>query len=250
MKHFIPLTVTTFLKTTGLKTVSLAGSCLLRAWMDTLDSKVIYHDTVVDAAFQTDGQKRIYIFWHENLVWPLYYRKNCNISMLLSQHRDADVLEQVARIFGFGCVRGSTNRGGRAALREMMSAAQQQHLTITPDGPQGPRRTLAGGAIYLASKLQMPIVLLGIGFDRPWRLNSWDRFAVPRPFSRARVISSQDIWIPDNLCRDELEFHRQSVENRLTSLSDEAESWAVSGKTRTGQLPVLPGPKSSVLYRF
>ena len=55
------------------------------------------------------------------------------------------------------------------------------HLTITPDGPHGPRRRMAPGPIYLASKLGLPLVLMGYAYDRPWRLPSWDRFAVPRP---------------------------------------------------------------------
>ena len=59
------------------------------------------------------------------------------------------------------------------------------HLTITPDGPRGPRRHMAPGPIYLASKLGLPLVLMGYAYDRPWRLHSWDRFAIPRPGSRA-----------------------------------------------------------------
>ena len=63
------------------------------------------------------------------------------------------------------------------------------NLTITPDGPRGPRRQLAQGPVYLASKLGMPIVAMGFGYDRPWRFNSWDRFAIPRP-TRGPVPSS------------------------------------------------------------
>jgi len=231
-----------------LKTGALLGSCLIRNWMATLDSKAAMEDAAVDAAFPSDGRKRIYIFWHENLLWPLYYRKNCNIAMLLSQHRDAHVLEQVARIFGFACVRGSSNRGGRAAIRELMTASAAMHLTITPDGPQGPRRKLASGPIYLSSKLQMPLVLLGIGFDRPWRLNSWDKFALPRPFSRTRIVVSGDIQVPPDLDRDTLEQYRVMVEERLTFLSDEGERWAMSGESVSGESVLQPGPKASMFH--
>ena len=107
--------------------------------------------------------------------------------MLLSRHRDAEILSHVAYHFGFDFVRGSTNRGGAAALRELLAKSRQMHLTITPDGPRGPRRRMAPGPIYLASKLGLPLVLMGYGYDRPWRLRSWDRFAIPRPCSRARA---------------------------------------------------------------
>jgi lysophospholipid acyltransferase (LPLAT)-like uncharacterized protein len=114
------------------------------------------------------------------------------------------------------------------------------HLTITPDGPRGPRRRLAPGAVFLASKLQMPLVLMGYGYDRPWRMNSWDRFAIPRPFSRARAVVTGEIRIPPDLGRDELEHYRQETERLLNSLSEEAEAWAESDRRR---------PDQSSLYR-
>ncbi|NLA09484.1 MAG: DUF374 domain-containing protein, partial [Microbacteriaceae bacterium] len=99
----------------------------------------------------------------------------------------------------FRVVRGSTRRGGASALRQLLDQGELTHLAITPDGPRGPRRTLAQGAVYLASKLQMPLVALGMGFDRPWRVKSWDRFAIPRPGSRARAILSPEIHVPAGL---------------------------------------------------
>ena len=98
-------------------------------------------------------------------------RGHCHLSMLLSQHGDADILARVAYHFGFDCVRGSTYRGGaQGDLGARTSAAARQHLTITPDGPRGPRRQLAQGPIYLASRLQLPLVVMGFGYDRPWRM--------------------------------------------------------------------------------
>ena len=136
------------------------------------------------------GQK-IYIFWHEYILLPLYLRGHCNLAMLLSQHRDADILSHVASHLGFEFVRGSSLRGGAAALRELLRRSQKMNLTITPDGPRGPRRQLAQGPVYLASKLGLPIVPMGFGYDRPWRFNSWDRFAIPPPFPRARAVSAR-----------------------------------------------------------
>src|SRR5207245_1542742 len=74
-------------------------------------------------------------------------------------------------------------------------------LIVTPDGPRGPRRRLAEGSIFLASRLQMPIVCMGFAFERPWRQKSWDRFAIPRPFSRGRAVISGFIEIPPNLTK-------------------------------------------------
>ncbi len=125
--------------------------------------------------------------------------------MLLSRHRDAEILSYAAHHMGFEFVRGSTNRGGVAALRELLAKSRSMHLTITPDGPRGPRRRLAPGCVYLASKLGLPLVVMGFGYDRPWRVRSaWDQFAMPRPGSRARAVVSGEIFIPPDLDRDGL----------------------------------------------
>ena len=230
------------------ETLGLLSSSLIRAWMGTLDYKVAYHDPNVDPAYANDGKHRIYIFWHENILVPLYLRRNCNLTMLLSAHGDAEVLSRVAKLFGFNCVRGSSYRGANKALADMKRYAEQTNLTITPDGPRGPRRKMAQGAIYLASKLQIPLVLLGIGSDRPWRANSWDRFAVPRPFSRVRIVVSGDIWVPPDADKETLKHYQLNVENLLTDLSDQGERWAMSDDLMEHQCRVQPGPKHSIFY--
>ncbi len=113
------------------------------------------------------------------------------------------------------------------------------HLTITPDGPRGPRRKMAPGSIYLASKLGLPLVVMGYGYDRPWRVRTaWDQFAIPRPFSRARAVPSQEIFVPANLDRQGIEYYRQKIEQLLNRLTLEAEAWAESGTRKIGQVNV------------
>ena len=169
----------------------LLASAAIRGWMGTLDYKAAYYDRAIDPILPQCQGNKIYLFWHEYILFPIYLRGHCNLSMLLSRHRDAEILSHVAHHLGFDFVRGSTNRGGVAALRELLAKSRQMHLTITPDGPRGPRRRMAPGPIYLASKLGLPLVLMGYAYDRPWRLRSWDRFAIPRPCSRARAIASR-----------------------------------------------------------
>jgi lysophospholipid acyltransferase (LPLAT)-like uncharacterized protein len=208
----------------------LLGSAAIRGWMGTLDYKVAYYDRTVDPIFPECRGQKIYIFWHEYILFPLYLRGHCNLSMLLSRHRDAEILSHVAHHMGFDFVRGSTNRGGVSALRQLLAKSRAMHLTITPDGPRGPRRKLAPGPIYLASKLRLPLVVMGYGYDRPWRANSWDRFAVPRPFSRARAISTGEVHVPPGLERDGLEYFREKIERLLNRLTEDAEAWAESGR--------------------
>jgi lysophospholipid acyltransferase (LPLAT)-like uncharacterized protein len=218
----------------------LLGAAAIRGWMCTLDYKVAFYDPLVDPLLPGTRGQKIHIFWHEYILFPIYLRGHCNLSMLLSRHRDAEILSHVAYHLGFDFVRGSTNRGGVAALRELLRKSQKMHLTITPDGPRGPRRRLAPGSIFLASRLGLPLVATGYGYDRPWRVNSWDRFAIPRPGSRARAVASPEIHVPPNLDRAGLEHFREKVERLLNRLSDEAEAWAESGRCKAGQFRVGP----------
>jgi lysophospholipid acyltransferase (LPLAT)-like uncharacterized protein len=222
--------------------LSLLSTVCIRRWMSTLDVKVDFGDPAVDPVHRDFRGAKIYVFWHENILLPLVLRGHSNISMLLSRHWDADILARVARMNGFGTVRGSTFHGGSAALRELTKRAAEGSLTITPDGPRGPRRSLAAGCIFLASTLAIPLVAMGVGYARPWRLSTWDRFAIPRPFSRARCVVSRAIAIPPALDRDGIEWHRAGVERLLVRLSDDAESWATSGDRRAGERPARREP--------
>jgi lysophospholipid acyltransferase (LPLAT)-like uncharacterized protein len=214
----------------------LLASCAVRNWMSTLEYKCSFYDPTVDPVNPNYNGQKIYIFWHEYILFPLYLRGNNNLVMLLSQHRDAEILSRTAYHMGFECVRGSTFRGGAAALRELMEKSRGRNLTITPDGPRGPRRKLAQGPIYLASKLGLPIVAMGFGYDRPWRNRSWDRFAIPKPYSRARAVVSPAIHLPSDLDRAGIEHYRQQVETLLNLLTVEAEAWAEAGTAKLNQV--------------
>lgn len=207
--------------------------------MRTLDYRAAFYDRAVDPAHSAGGP-RIYVFWHENILIPLYLRGRCHLTMLLSQHKDADVLARVAHHMGFACVRGSTYHGGARAIWELSERSRRQHLTITPDGPRGPRRQFAQGPIYLASRLQLPLVVMGLGYDRPWRANSWDKFAVPRPYSRARAVIGPPLRLPPDLDRAGMEQCRQRVERLLNCLTAEAEAWAVAGTRKSGETVIAP----------
>lgn len=240
--------------------MSLLSTACIRHWMGTLDYRVDFGDPTVDPVHPAYRGTKIYVFWHENILLPLYLRGHSNIAMLLSRHHDADILARVAVMMGFGIVRGSTFKGGSVALRELAGRAERENLTITPDGPRGPRRHLAPGCIFLASTMQIPIVAMGFGYERPWRLGTWDRFAIPRPWSRARGVVSRAIHVPPDLDREALERQRAGVERLLVHLSDDAEAWAGSRMHRLGETiirkepsrhatrsAVLPGPTGVAL---
>ena len=100
---------------------------------------------------------------------------------------------------------------------------------------------MAQGPIYLASRLQLPLVVMGFGYDRPWRANSWDQFAMPRPFSRGRAIIGPSLMLPRDLDRDGMEVCRVRVERLLNDLTCEAEAWAAAGTGKAGEVLLRPG---------
>lgn len=209
----------------------------LSGWTSTLDLRVHYQDIAADPGLPGYTGQAIFVFWHEYILLPLAFRGHCNLAMLVSRHKDAELLAQVGKRMGFDFVRGSTNRGGISAVREIMERCRGMNLAITPDGPRGPRRQMAPGPVYLASKLGIPVVPLGISCHRPWRMPSWDRFAVPRPFSRVRCVLGTRHYYPPDLERDALETHRVQLEQTLNGLCDSADRWAAGQEELTPQLP-------------
>ncbi len=207
----------------------------------TLSYRMVRYEREAVPADEMFGGPVIFLFWHEYIPFPIYMRPHCRLAMLLSQHQDAEILSHVARFAGLEAVRGSTHRGGTAALRELLDRGKGMNLAITPDGPRGPRRQLAQGAIYLSSRLQIPLVSLGVGYDRPWRnRRTWDHFAFPRPFSRCRAVLGPRIQVPADLEREDIELHRQRIEQHLNELTQLAEDWSEKK---------IDVPNSEILYR-
>ncbi len=208
---------------------------LIDTWMGTVEFRAHYQDMRADPVHPDPLPAAIYILWHEYIMTPFFLRPNANFAMLLSQHRDAEWLTRAAHLRGFETIRGSTNRGGVAALRNMFQRQSSVRIAITPDGPRGPRRQLAPGCIYIASKLQLPIIVAGIGYDRPWRIRkAWDQFAIPRPCSRARVVFGEPIYVPEELSREGMTDWQQYVERELNTVTQHAEDWACDHYEREG----------------
>lgn len=199
-------------------------------WSRSFDLKIAHYDRSANPARREFDETCIFVFWHEYILLPTMIWGNTSVTLLVSQHRDADWLVNTGRHIGFDSIRGSTTRGGPAAIRACKEKMKTHSLGITPDGPRGPRREMALGAIYLASRLGKPIVPVGFGYQRPWRLKTWDQFAIPRPGSRVRAIMGPKIMIPPKAKREELEGYRLSIANDITCLTSLCEQSADSGK--------------------
>lgn len=225
-----------------------------RLWMRTLDYQTAYYDASVDPVMEARSGSlsgpRLYVFWHEYIPFQFYLRGYCNVAMLLSRNHDAEWLARATRHMGFQTIRGSTYRGAVVALRELFRKSRFMNLTMTPDGPRGPRRRMSPGPVFLSSRLGIPLVAIGMGYDRPWRMPTWDRFAVPRPYTRARAIWSPPIRIPSHLKRGGLEHYRLRLQSLLNRLTVEAERWAEEGTRRVNQVPTRRQSLPRGMYRI
>ncbi len=140
----------------------------------------------------------IYAIWHGQLLPALWSHRGQEISVLISEHRDGEIIARVAHFLGFRTVRGSTTRGATRALIGMVRELDAGYsLAITPDGPKGPHRTFAAGTLLVAQRAGRPILPVGIHASRAWRMKSWDRFVLPKPFARVTVNYEPFMAAPD-----------------------------------------------------
>ncbi len=212
------------------KSLGLAGSFAVRAWLGTVPIRYGFLGTNVDP-YQKDLRGR-YIFsvWHEYLLLPVYRFSRANMYILISHHADGELLKELGRHLRMRLVRGSTTRGGITALRDLIRRGQRSHLALALDGPRGPRRRVQAGAIYIAARTGLEIVPTGIGYQCPWRARSWDRFAVPRPWGLGTFVADVPIRVPPDITRARAESYRRLVEERLHVVSEIAEDWAATGR--------------------
>lgn len=216
-----------------IRAVAWLAAGLIRVWMGTVRGRFVNRDATPHPA-DADRSRFIYALWHETLLGPLKLR--ARVRILISRHADGELIARVAQHLGFGVVRGSTNRGGGGALVELWDCSKAAHLVFTPDGPRGPRRSVQAGMIALASRSGLPIVPVGIGFSRCWRARSWDRFAVPWPFSRVVFVTGEAIPIPPALDREAMVRFKELIEHRMLATTEDAERLA-SGSHRLHDLP-------------
>ncbi|HBI44801.1 MAG TPA: hypothetical protein DDY78_18395 [Planctomycetales bacterium] len=201
-------------------------ACVIRLAARTMRYRIAGPDAVAHPA-DPHTARHIYAFWHESILAMVGLK--IAIRVLIGRHADGELIAQVCCRLGIQVVRGSTTRGGSTALLELVQGGKAAHMAMTPDGPQGPRRRVQLGVVALASLTGLPIVGFGAGFSRAWRARSWDRFALPRPWSTINLVATPVLRVPASLDRDGLECYRRLLEESLLNATAAAENWAQGG---------------------
>ncbi len=222
--------------------VAFVATMLIRVWTCTLRLRT---QSRQPHPVDPTQQRLIYAFWHDSLLAPATFVRT-NVRVLISHHADGELIARVCHYLGHGVVRGSTTRGGTAALMRLIRS-ESGHLAITPDGPRGPRRRVQIGIIQLASTTGLPIVPVGVGYSRAWHARSWDRFSIPQPLSTVTGVILDPIFVPSNLNREQLEQFREDVEAVLLAASELAEDWATGRGNEPSVSSLAVGSGDSIL---
>lgn len=130
----------------------------------------------------------VFVLWHGQMLPMLYHHRDEGVRVLISEHRDGELVARTALALGFGTVRGSSTRGaGRALLGLVREVEAGRDVAVTPDGPRGPAKSFAPGALIVAQRTGALIVPVTAVARSAWRLRSWDRFMIPKPFARVTI---------------------------------------------------------------
>lgn len=172
---------------------------LIRVWGMTLRFKMTPE---VRAMYESQGRAIAFTLWHNRLFVTAEifrrYRKGHPIYCLVSASKDGAWLDAFFSVCGMRTVRGSSSRLGREAATALVEVAKAGNdIGITPDGPRGPRYDFKGGALIVARRAKMRVLLLGARFEAAWQLKSWDRFYIPKPFSTVHI--SAEMVEPEGL---------------------------------------------------
>jgi lysophospholipid acyltransferase (LPLAT)-like uncharacterized protein len=155
------------------------------------------------AAVRQARRTVVFTCWHGEMLPLLWGHRNERVHLLVSTHADGEIITRITAAFGFGAVRGSSSRGGARALLEMADVLSEGFdVAVTPDGPRGPRHSFAPGALVAAQRAGAPIIAARAVVDRAWRLRSWDRFVIPKPFARVTLLYAAPELVSGDSARD------------------------------------------------
>ena len=159
-------------------------------------SSIKLHDRHIIEFFLKKNENFIYAFWHDQLLMcPFSWKDKSNIFVLISKHRDGDIVSRLISYLGFKSIRGSTskptknkNNNSLIAARKIIKALNNGNsIGIAPDGPRGPRHEASEGIIQIAKISGKKIIPVALGFKDKWTLNTWDKFIIPRMFNTINI---------------------------------------------------------------
>ena len=169
------------------------------------------------------GRHPVMAFWHGRILPATFYFRRRGIVVMTSENFDGEWIARIIERFGYGTARGSTSRGARRALLQLVRDVQAGRAAgFAIDGPRGPARVAQPGAVWLAGTAGQPLLPFHLEASRFWELSSWDRTQIPKPFSTVALVVGEPLPVASGLSDDELEAVRVELESRLRALEARA----------------------------
>jgi len=191
---------------------------LLRFYLSLLRVRVVGEEIALGCL--ADYGRVIVAVWHQRFLPALAYVtkfRNFAPIIMISQSRDGELAARLAERLGLVPVRGSSKRGGTTALAAILKALKENPAVIhIVDGPAGPKGIVKPGIISMAQISGAVILPVIVSVDRAWIMGSWDRFLVPKPFSKVTIEWGPPLAVPQDLDSAQEEEFRAEIERRLT----------------------------------
>jgi hypothetical protein len=189
---------------------------LFSIWGRTWRFEVIAEEGVTPILFGQQAGPEIYCFWHQCVLPCTVYFRYSRAVIIVSQSFDGELITRILMLFGFDAVRGSSSRGSREGLLGLKHVIETGRTAIfTADGPRGPIYQTKMGPIKLAQMTGAPIGAFYLLPERAWVMPSWDRFLVPKPFTRICVSWARQTLVPADLPPEEFERKRAELNASL-----------------------------------
>ena len=175
----------------------------------------------------SENESFIYALWHDQLLLsPLTWLSKKKINILISKHKDGDIIADLIRFHGFNSVRGSTNNPNKekeknsvSNIRKILKSLKNNvSIGITPDGPRGPRHKVSEGTINIARISNKRILPMALAYKKKWILNTWDKFIIPMPFNEICIV-----WgVPMDIKIEKIDISTQQevLEKSLISITE------------------------------
>jgi len=195
----------------------------------------VENEDVIKNHLENDGRV-ILAAWHQRIFAGFYIPRRLKrpISVMISQSRDGDFAANIAKRLGGKPVRGSSSRGGRKALREMIDAVIRDQIAgHVVDGPTGPPHVIKPGLISLAQRSGAAICPSYAFYEKAWIFNSWDQSMIPKPFSRVVIRFGALEFIPENMDSEEFERTRLHIEQKMIEEYEKGDRAMASSRSST-----------------
>jgi lysophospholipid acyltransferase (LPLAT)-like uncharacterized protein len=164
----------------------------------------------------------VLMFWHGKMLAGWLLGRNKNFYAVVSQSKDGEILSHLLKRWNYKLIRGSSSKDSKEVMREMIEVLQNGFsLAVTPDGPRGPREVMKIGGLIASVRSQKPIVLCGIVYEKKRTFKSWDKFELPKFFSKVKIRLSEPKLFPVGLSNEEYEKIRNQLEIELKELSED-----------------------------